>query len=144
MSRKITRFGLIERCVQSIVRGRSPATALAELLDPQDDVGKTLDKLLQHINHANLLDYYLGANWEGEGANLRLYFSEHADKRTLLLLTQNVTEVAGRAELKQSDDPDAKWMVVTDRVITSQPEIQGGQIPVEISLSGDLEIKGGS
>lgn len=140
----LSRRNIIERAIRRIATGRRLAAAqITELLppDPSSRVGVVLDKLLQKVNRAALMDCYLGANWLAGGVNLRLYFSEFASEDDLNRLVQDIQGVAQHAELAESDEPEAKWMIATDRVAAGDPNIQGRSIPVDIHLSGDMAVE---
>ena len=135
----------LESMIEQVSLGQSePEDVVQELLAPDSSkgVGAVLDRLLQKINTAKMLDYYVGANWDKGGKNLRLYFSEYVDKEDLNRLLSDISKISQNAEIKESDDPDAKWMLIATRA-SAMPDsniLKGTKMDVDAPLSGNVVV----
>lgn len=128
-----------DEVVEALLQGRC---SIDDLMQEDAEASKkaAIDKVMQKVNVAGLLDAMIGAHLGDMSANIWIYFTDEAKQEALHDLVNDIKPHCIDCKLYPSDKPEAKWVIsILNARSESKPELTG-QVPSSASLEGDIAI----
>lgn len=100
----------------------------------------TLDRFMQLVTMARLLDALIGVKIQGVSSNIWAYFSDAIPENKMKDFLDKVKSFAQDAKLYPSNEEGSKWVVsVLNFVRDKEPEISGN-VDSEVSIAGNTDV----
>ena len=111
-------------------------------IDTDTPLGALLDSVIRQAAVLDLSDFYVGAEANFDQNVVSVYFSKDAKEESLEALRSAITEKKIDSALEKTGDDHTPWKLVIRAPVedVTKPTPTTGEVPVAVSLSGDVEM----